>query len=148
MAAQAQEVSQIADVRDGRERDGADRGVSSSRSGGDVRRADSRHMIYRAGRCSPLAMDIEWAPNFRKGQPENPTALVQLSDGQLIVLVSFTCEPVYPTDLPRLTRLIFAFQVHMACMSTAPLSLARILTDPETMKLGVGIKREFSHSSP
>ena len=50
-------------------------------------------------------MDIEWAPNFRKGQPENPTALVQLSDGQLIVLVSFTCERVYPTDLPRLPRL-------------------------------------------
>ncbi|KAL7409048.1 ribonuclease H-like domain-containing protein [Mrakia frigida] len=63
-------------------------------------------------------MDIEWAPNFRAGQPENPVSLVQLSDGELIVLV------------------------HVACMTSAPVELAHLLSDPETIKLGVGIKQD------
>jgi len=48
---------------------------------------------------SPLAMDIEWAPNFRAGQPENPVSLVQLSDGKLIVLVSssLSSTPLFQT---------------------------------------------------
>lgn len=34
----------------------------------------------------PLGFDLEWKPNFVKGQPENPVAVVQLSSEDTIVL--------------------------------------------------------------
>lgn len=36
----------------------------------------------------PVGFDIEYAPSFRKGEGQKPTALLQLSDGQTILIVS------------------------------------------------------------
>lgn len=39
---------------------------------------------------SPLGFDLEWRPNFVKGQLQNPVALVQLSDEDTILLIQIT----------------------------------------------------------
>lgn len=38
----------------------------------------------------PLGFDLEWKPNFVKGRPENPVALVQLSDENTILLIQIS----------------------------------------------------------
>lgn len=38
-------------------------------------------------RKGPLGFDLEWRPNYTKGRPENPVALVQLSNEDTILLI-------------------------------------------------------------
>jgi hypothetical protein len=35
----------------------------------------------------PVGFDLEWKPAFRKGQPENPVAIVQLANHRLILVI-------------------------------------------------------------
>lgn len=38
-------------------------------------------------RPGPIGFDLEWRPNFRKGMPENPVALVQLATADTVILL-------------------------------------------------------------
>jgi hypothetical protein len=49
----------------------------------DNRKADLEVLNLRG----PLGFDLEWRPNFIKGQVENRVALVQLSDKNTILLI-------------------------------------------------------------
>jgi hypothetical protein len=56
---------------------------------------DSREVdaaIVRVGN-GPLGFDLEWRPNFIKGQVENPVALVQLSTDDTILLIQISAMP-------------------------------------------------------
>jgi len=49
----------------------------------------------------PIGFDLEWRPNFRKGQPENRVALVQLATANTVILLHIhfmtrTCLLVAP----------------------------------------------------
>lgn len=46
---------------------------------------EANAIVTRLGR-GPLGFDLEWRPNFVKGRPENPVAVVQLSSQDTIVL--------------------------------------------------------------
>jgi hypothetical protein len=50
----------------------------------DHRQADAAIVRLRKG---PLGFDLEWRPNFIKGRPENPVALVQLSTEDTVLLI-------------------------------------------------------------
>ena len=50
----------------------------------DHRQADLAIVKLRKG---PLGFDLEWRPNFIKGQLENPVALVQISNEDTILLI-------------------------------------------------------------
>ena len=63
----------------------------------------------------PLGFDMEWDPAFRRGQAENPTALIQICSSSLIVLL------------------------HLTRMKSIPSGLTKILTDPHIIKCGVAI---------
>jgi len=68
----------------------------------------------------PLGFDMEWRPQFIKGGPENPIALVQLSDRNQILLI------------------------HLVRMSgVVPNALKRVLENEYILKLGVGIKDDL-----
>ncbi|KXN83591.1 Werner syndrome ATP-dependent helicase [Leucoagaricus sp. SymC.cos] len=64
----------------------------------------------------PYGFDLEWKPNFRKGQAENPVALVQLANHEFILLLQITA------------------------MREFPLGLAEFLLNPHFIKVGVGIQ--------
>ena len=38
----------------------------------------------------PCGFDLEWKPNWRKGQRENPVALVQLANDDTVLLIQIT----------------------------------------------------------
>ncbi|KAJ7102264.1 ribonuclease H-like domain-containing protein [Mycena belliarum] len=61
-------------------------------------------------------LDIEWKPNFVKGQVENPVALLQLANIDTILLL------------------------HLCHMSSFPKNLQTLLEDPNIVKAGVGIQ--------
>ncbi|KAH9487102.1 Werner syndrome ATP-dependent helicase [Psilocybe cubensis] len=65
-----------------------------------------------------LGFDLEWKPNFRKGAPENPVALVQLSNYD------------------------FIFLLQISSMQEFPSKLAAILANPLIVKAGVGIQND------
>ncbi|KAJ7785958.1 ribonuclease H-like domain-containing protein [Mycena metata] len=64
----------------------------------------------------PCGIDIEWKPNFLKGQPENPIALLQLANSDTILLL------------------------HLCHMRQFPKNLQTLLEDPARVKAGVGIQ--------
>ncbi|KAJ7770790.1 ribonuclease H-like domain-containing protein [Mycena maculata] len=64
----------------------------------------------------PCGIDIEWKPNFRKGEAENPVALLQLVNRTSILLL------------------------HLFHMKTFPAHLKTFLEDPNVVKAGVGIQ--------
>ncbi|KAH7915103.1 ribonuclease H-like domain-containing protein [Hygrophoropsis aurantiaca] len=64
----------------------------------------------------PLGFDLEWRPNYKKGQAENPVALVQLSNPTTILLIQVSSMQKFPDKLKAL------------------------LGDPQRIKAGVGIK--------
>ncbi|KAI0697139.1 ribonuclease H-like domain-containing protein [Cytidiella melzeri] len=41
-------------------------------------------------KLGPLGFDLEWKPNFYKGSPENPVALVQLASEDTVLLIQLT----------------------------------------------------------
>ncbi|KAJ6604301.1 ribonuclease H-like domain-containing protein [Mycena vulgaris] len=61
-------------------------------------------------------IDIEWKPNFIKGQVENPVALLQLANVDTILLL------------------------HLCHMRRFPKNLQALLEDPNIVKAGVGIQ--------
>ncbi|KAH7883831.1 ribonuclease H-like domain-containing protein, partial [Phlebopus sp. FC_14] len=50
----------------------------------------------------PLGFDLEWRPNYRKGQSENPVALVQLANADTILLLHITAMAEFPKTLKDL----------------------------------------------
>ncbi|OAX44878.1 ribonuclease H-like protein [Rhizopogon vinicolor AM-OR11-026] len=66
----------------------------------------------------PLGFDLEWRPNFRKWQKENPVALVQLANHDTILLLQ------------------------ISAMSEFPLKLRELLSDPSRAKAGVSIQND------
>ncbi|KAG9314586.1 ribonuclease H-like domain-containing protein [Chiua virens] len=64
----------------------------------------------------PVGFDLEWRPSFRKGQPENRVALVQLSTANTVILL------------------------HIHFMSHFPSQLAELLGSPSWIKAGVNIQ--------
>ncbi|KIM85515.1 hypothetical protein PILCRDRAFT_367306 [Piloderma croceum F 1598] len=69
-------------------------------------------------RNGPLGFDLEWRPNFIKGQLENPVALVQLSNEDTILLIQISAMTEFPNKLREL------------------------LEDPGRVKAGVGIQHD------
>jgi ribonuclease D len=67
----------------------------------------------------PLGFDIEWKPNFQKGRPENPVALVQLSNASQVVLIQ------------------------LSAMRQFPVNLKEVLANPAIVKAGVGIEGDM-----
>ncbi|KAI0639038.1 ribonuclease H-like domain-containing protein [Trametes polyzona] len=65
-----------------------------------------------------LGFDLEWKPNFVKGRPENPVALVQLASADIILLI------------------------HIFHMPTFPERLRDLLADEGVVKAGVGIQKD------
>ncbi|KAJ7129986.1 ribonuclease H-like domain-containing protein, partial [Mycena crocata] len=64
----------------------------------------------------PCGIDIEWKPTFRKGQAENPVALLQLANVDTVLLL------------------------HLCHMKRFPKNLQTFLEDPTIIKAGVGIQ--------
>ncbi|KZS95636.1 ribonuclease H-like protein, partial [Sistotremastrum niveocremeum HHB9708] len=73
-----------------------------------------------------LGLDVEWRPNYRKGEPPNMVALVQLATSECVALIHLSC--MWKKD--RFGRRT----VHV------PSELTRILEDRNFSKLGVGIQ--------
>lgn len=48
--------------------------------------------ISRLG-AKVLGFDLEWKPNFIKGNPENPVALVQIASEDTILLIHVALMP-------------------------------------------------------
>ncbi|KAG8905931.1 hypothetical protein FRB99_007936 [Tulasnella sp. 403] len=78
----------------------------------EAERATKRLKLDRG----PLGFDVEWRPNFQKGVPEHPVALVQICDENTIVLAQIS-----------------------AMEQQLPPSIAAILTNPAVQKVGAGI---------
>ncbi|KAJ8596470.1 ribonuclease H-like protein [Rhizopogon salebrosus TDB-379] len=66
----------------------------------------------------PLGFDLEWRPNFRKWEKENPVALVQLASYDTILLIQ------------------------LSAMSEFPSKLRELLSDPSREKAGVSIQND------
>ena len=57
----------------------------------------------------PIGFDLEWRPNYRKGQPENDVALVQLATAETVILLHIYymtrtclhCRTMFFTDTPQ-----------------------------------------------
>ncbi|KAJ7630612.1 ribonuclease H-like domain-containing protein [Roridomyces roridus] len=89
-----------------------DYGVRQSLYIDDADLAD-QHLANFSG---PVGLDIEWKPNFRKGELENPVALLQLANAGTILLL------------------------HICHMSRFPRNLRIFLEDSSIAKAGVGIQ--------
>ncbi|KAF8559334.1 ribonuclease H-like protein [Imleria badia] len=50
----------------------------------------------------PIGFDLEWRPNFRKGQPENRVALVQLATADTVILLHIHHMTQFPSRLAEL----------------------------------------------
>ncbi|KAH6917559.1 ribonuclease H-like domain-containing protein [Coprinopsis sp. MPI-PUGE-AT-0042] len=64
----------------------------------------------------PLGFDLEWKPNFVKGERENRVALLQLANDEMILLLQ------------------------LSSMRAVPGKLLELLSDPAYLKIGVGIQ--------
>lgn len=87
----------------------------------------------------PLGFDLEWRPNYIKGQPENPVALVQLSSKNTILLIQICAmtSNISPHFILNPLRLNIC--------SEFPTKLRELLYDPNVVKAGVGIQRKSDH---
>ncbi|RXW16585.1 hypothetical protein EST38_g9261 [Candolleomyces aberdarensis] len=74
----------------------------------------NRHLSTMTPGC--IGFDLEWKPVFAKGAQENPVALVQLANDDMIYLVQVTAMKEFPSKLKE------------------------ILEDPAYTKAGVGIQ--------
>ncbi|KAL4244572.1 hypothetical protein ABKN59_009943 [Abortiporus biennis] len=64
----------------------------------------------------PLGFDLEWKPNYVKGERENPVALIQLASRDVILLI------------------------HLAHIQEIPRTLVEVLQDHRFLKVGAGIQ--------
>ncbi|KAH9921460.1 ribonuclease H-like domain-containing protein, partial [Fomitopsis serialis] len=47
----------------------------------------------------PLGLDMEWKPCFYAGEPENPVALVQLANDEVVLLIQVSAMTTFPEKL-------------------------------------------------
>ncbi|KIJ68667.1 hypothetical protein HYDPIDRAFT_81491 [Hydnomerulius pinastri MD-312] len=47
----------------------------------------------------PLGFDLEWRPNYRKGERENPVAVVQLASADIVMLLQISAMSEFPNKL-------------------------------------------------
>ncbi|KAL4068284.1 ribonuclease H-like domain-containing protein [Scleroderma yunnanense] len=66
----------------------------------------------------PIGFDLEWRPNFIKGQPENPVAVVQIASADTVLIIQ------------------------VSKMKTFPSKLQEVLYSTEWLKIGVSIQRD------
>jgi hypothetical protein len=60
----------------------------------------------------PVGFDLEWKPNFRKGEPENPVSLVQLANNETILLLQISAmKGNAPTKYCKSLSPIYLFSV-------------------------------------
>ena len=85
----------------------------------------------------PLGFDLEWRPNFIKGQLENPVALVQLSNEDTILLIQISAM--------QGTLRNFAQHFCLNAIPEFPSKLRDLLENPAIVKAGVGIQRQSTH---
>jgi hypothetical protein len=85
----------------------------------------------------PLGFDLEWRPNFIKGQPENPVALVQLSNENTILLIQISAMQGTLRQFPQ--------QLYLNGIPEFPSKLRDLLENPAIVKAGVGIQRQSTH---
>ena len=52
-----------------------------------IQNVDAANQAIAQLNTKVLGFDLEWKPNFVKGRPENPVALVQLASAELILLI-------------------------------------------------------------
>lgn len=52
-----------------------------------IRNCEHANIVLDRFKKSPVGFDLEWRPNYTKGQLENPVALCQLSNDEEILLV-------------------------------------------------------------
>ncbi|KAI0757356.1 ribonuclease H-like domain-containing protein [Daedaleopsis nitida] len=83
-----------------------------------IQNADTADIAVSQLKSKILGFDLEWRPNFIKGNPENPVALVQLASDETILLI------------------------HLTYMSRFPQKLKELLLDPNVVKAGVGIQKD------
>lgn len=62
--------------------------------------------------------DLEWKPNFTKGAPENPVALIQIANNKVLLLLQVTAMQEFPSKLRE------------------------FLANPNIIKAGVGIQKD------
>ena len=55
-----------------------------------IQNADTANVAISQLNSKILGFDLEWRPNFIKGNPENPVALVQLASDETILLIHLT----------------------------------------------------------
>ncbi|KAF9243872.1 ribonuclease H-like domain-containing protein [Melanogaster broomeanus] len=77
-----------------------------------------------------LGFDLEWKPNFRKGQKENRVALVQLASLDTILLLQISAMSGAPPSLTSNSIIKF------------PSRLSELLNDPSWIKAGVSIQND------
>ncbi len=83
-----------------------------------------------------LGFDLEWKPNFVRGQKENPVALVQLAGVEVILLIQVSamegrCPHLWiPSLYSRSHRISLEF----------PQKLREVLESPHIVKAGVGVQ--------
>lgn len=98
----------------------------------DAALADEFVHQYRESLQGPLGIDIEYRPNYLKGCPLNPTALIQLASVDVVLLVQISAMsgqlslPQHP--LCPYSRLEF------------PHTIRDIIQDHAIIKAGVGIQ--------
>ena len=86
-----------------------------------IRDVESANRELAKHRSGAFGFDLEWKPNFAKGE-DNPTALIQLASKDMILLI------------------------HVSAMSVFPAGLREFLVNPNTVKAGVAIQRECAFS--
>ncbi|GJE87827.1 3'-5' exonuclease domain-containing protein 2 [Phanerochaete sordida] len=79
----------------------------------DLHTAERELAQFKPGPCG---FDMEWRPNFYKGQRENPVALVQLANEDVVLLIQ------------------------ISAIRSIPSSLRHVLWNPAYIKCGVGIQ--------
>ncbi|KAF5355649.1 hypothetical protein D9756_004211 [Leucocoprinus leucothites] len=81
-----------------------------------IRHHDQANKALERLAGGPYGFDLEWKPNFVKGQAENRVALVQIANHETILLLQVTAMQQFPSKLHE------------------------FLLDPNTIKVGVGIQ--------
>lgn len=84
-----------------------------------------------------FGFDLEWKPNFVKGAGENPVALVQLANDEIILLLQISAMKGNAFDLAH-----FRNSLSQPTLCTEfPTKLEEILGSSDFVKVGVAIQR-------
>ncbi|KAH9945604.1 ribonuclease H-like domain-containing protein [Amylocystis lapponica] len=83
-----------------------------------IRDLDIANVEIAKLRPGPFGFDLEWKPNYRKGEVPNPVALVQIGSADVILLIQVSAMIAFPENLREFLR------------------------DPQFVKTGVGIQQD------